>query len=51
MQDLQIKGKDFYIPIRLALIGEEHGPNFPTIIGILGKEETLARFDLLLSAS
>ncbi len=51
MSDLQIKGKDFYIPIRLALIGVEHGPDFPTIIGILGKEETLARLDLLRSTS
>ncbi|MBC8385799.1 MAG: glutamate--tRNA ligase, partial [Candidatus Cloacimonetes bacterium] len=47
MQDLQIKGKDFYIPIRLALIGEEHGPDFPTIIGILGKEETENRLTRL----
>jgi len=43
MLDLQIKGKDFYIPIRLALIGEEHGPDFPSIIVILGKEETVNR--------
>ena len=43
MQNLQIKGKDFYIPIRLALIGSEHGPDFPTIIGILGKKETVNR--------
>ena len=44
MEKLGIKGKSFFIPIRLALIGAEHGPDFPTIIDILGRDETIKRF-------
>ncbi len=43
IKELGIKGKDYYMPLRLALIGQPHGPDLPTIIAILGKEETLAR--------
>ncbi len=44
MENLKIKGKSFFIPIRLALIGAEHGPDFPAIIDILGRDETIKRF-------
>lgn len=43
MKELGIKGKDYYMPLRLALIGQPHGPDLPTIIAILGKAETLER--------
>ncbi|MCB5270252.1 MAG: glutamate--tRNA ligase [Candidatus Cloacimonetes bacterium] len=43
IKELGIKGKDYYMPLRLALIGAPHGPDLPTIIAILGKEESLAR--------
>ena len=43
IKELGIKGKNYYMPLRLALIGEPHGPGLPTIIAILGKSETLAR--------
>jgi len=49
MEKLGIKGKSFFIPIRLALIGAEHGPDFPTIIDILGKDETIKRFSNVLN--
>ena len=41
--ELGIKGKNLYHPIRLALIGTTHGPEIPTIIAILGKEESVKR--------
>lgn len=43
IQELGIKGKNYYMPLRLALIGKQHGPDMPTTIGILGKEESLVR--------
>lgn len=43
IKELGIKGKYYYMPLRLALIGQAHGPDLPTIIGILGKDETLIR--------
>jgi glutamyl-tRNA synthetase len=42
--ELGIKGKNYYMPLRLALIGQAHGPDMPTIIGILGIEEAVSRF-------
>ena len=41
--DLNICGKNLFIPLRLALIGKEHGPDLFTIINILGKDESLNR--------
>ena len=51
MEKLGIKGKSFFIPIRLALIGAEHGPDFPAIIDILGRDETVKRFSKVLDLS
>ncbi len=42
-EELGIKGKDFYFPLRLALFGSSHGPDISTIIGILGKNTTVSR--------
>ncbi|MCK4655229.1 MAG: glutamate--tRNA ligase [Candidatus Cloacimonetes bacterium] len=44
-EELGIKGKDLYFPLRLALFGSVHGPEFPAIINILGKDETLKRLN------
>jgi glutamyl/glutaminyl-tRNA synthetase len=38
IEELGIKGKNFYMPLRLALIGQAHGPDLPTIFAILGKD-------------
>lgn len=38
-----IKGKELFQPIRLALTGEEHGPELGIIAYVLGKEEVLRR--------
>lgn len=43
ISELQVKAKDFYTPLRLALIGQAHGPDLPTILAILGREESLRR--------
>ncbi len=47
--ELGIKGKDLYFPLRLALFGSVHGPELPTIMDILGKEKTLERFEKLIN--
>ena len=41
--ELNVKGKDLYMPIRLKLTGIEHGLEMYNIITILGKEKTLKR--------
>lgn len=43
MSELGLKGKAFFTPLRLALINQTHGPDFPSTFSILGEEETLAR--------
>jgi len=37
--ELGIKGKNLYPPLRLALYGSAHGPELPTIMDILEKEK------------
>jgi len=41
--DTGIKGKQLYTPLRLALIGQAHGPDLPNTVSILGEEETCRR--------
>ena len=43
-QELEIKGKNLYPPLRLALYGSEHGPELPTIMDILEKDKVINRF-------
>ena len=38
-----VKGKNLYMPIRMALTGHEHGVELFNIINILGKEEAIRR--------
>ncbi|NMC55849.1 MAG: glutamate--tRNA ligase [Eubacteriaceae bacterium] len=40
-----IKGKDLYMPIRLAVTGEEHGADLAKIMAAIGSEELLRRID------
>ena len=42
---LDIKGKDLFFPIRLAIWGDIHGPDIGLIIKILGKKKTLIRLN------
>jgi glutamyl/glutaminyl-tRNA synthetase len=46
IEELGIKGKNFYMPLRLALIGQPHGPDLPTIFAILGQAEISARLSI-----
>lgn len=43
------KGKNFFMPLRLALTGESHGPELPKILSLMGSDKTLERFDLALT--
>jgi len=38
-----VKGKNLFMPVRLALTGEEHGPELGMIAYVLGREEVLHR--------
>jgi nondiscriminating glutamyl-tRNA synthetase len=38
-----VKGKNLFMPVRLALTAEEHGPELGLIAYVLGKEEVLKR--------
>ncbi len=37
------KGKDLFLPLRLALTGMEHGPEMKTLLPLLGRTKTLER--------
>ena len=42
-QKTGLKGKNLYMPIRIMLTGEEHGPEFSNVLKLLGKEKILKR--------
>ncbi|HMT11431.1 MAG TPA: hypothetical protein PKA39_07390 [Ignavibacteria bacterium] len=44
-----VKGKNLFMPIRLALTGEEHGPELGMIAYVLGREEVVKRLKEALS--
>ena len=46
--DLEIKGKNYYFPLRLSMFGSVHGPEIPMLIDILGKEEAMKRIKKVL---
>lgn len=37
------KGKALFMPLRLALTGQDHGPELPVLLPLLGREKVLAR--------
>lgn len=43
-----LKAKAFYTPLRLALIGQAHGPDMPSTFAILGDSEALERIQAAL---
>lgn len=49
MKGAKLKGKDFYMTLRLVLTGKHEGPELIDILEILGKEEVLARIEQFLS--
>jgi nondiscriminating glutamyl-tRNA synthetase len=40
-KSLGIKGKKFFQPLRIAITGQTHGPEFPLTIQILGKDKVV----------
>lgn len=42
-KETEIKGKDLWMPVRVALTGEMHGPELPAVIEILGRDHCLSR--------
>ncbi|WP_416829412.1 glutamate--tRNA ligase [Ectobacillus polymachus] len=42
------KGKKLFMPIRVAATGEEHGPELPNAIKLLGKEKVINRINKLI---
>ena len=42
-----IKGKNLFMPTRILLSGQNHGPDLTSIILILGKENILERLDIM----
>lgn len=47
-KELKLGGKYVYMPIRVALTGQMHGPDLFLIIAILGKELAFRRIDSIL---
>lgn len=43
------RGKKLFMPIRVAVTGQTHGPELPLAIELLGKEVVLARLDKVLN--
>ena len=43
-----IKGKNLWMPIRVAVSGVVHGPELPETVEILGKEKALAHLDQVM---
>ena len=43
---LDILGKNLFLPLRIALIGQAHGPDLFTIIDILGINQTIKRIQV-----
>ena len=46
--DLGIKGKDLFFPMRLAIYGECKGPDIPSIYNILLRDEIIARLNSVI---
>lgn len=44
-KELNIKGKNLFMPIRIALTGQMHGPEMVEIIPILGRERIMKRLE------
>ena len=44
------KGKRLFMPIRVAVTGETHGPELPAAISLLGKDIVLSRLEALLAS-
>lgn len=48
-KDTGVKGKELYMPIRIAVTGRLHGPELAAAIPLLGKEQCLERAEKVLA--
>ena len=44
-----IKGKNLFMPIRIAVSGEMHGPELPDTIYLLGREKSIQHIEKMLA--
>jgi len=44
-KELKLKGKDVFMPLRIAVTGQMHGPDLDVILALLGKENITARLE------
>ena len=44
------KGKALFLPLRLALTGEEHGPDLATLLPLIGREKAALRLRISAGA-
>ena len=47
-KEMTAKGKGLFMPVRIGISGELHGPDLANTVTILGKEKTLGRIDKIL---
>ena len=45
MKETSLKGKFVFMPLRVALTGQMHGPDLNNIVTLLGKEKCLHHLD------
>lgn len=43
-----VKGKNLYMPIRVATTGQQHGPELPLAIELLGKNKAISHIEQAL---
>lgn len=51
IKELKLGGKYVYMPLRVALTGQMHGPELVSVIPLLGKERTLSRMKRTMAAA
>ena len=42
------KGKKLFMPIRVAVTGQTHGPELPVALQLLGKEKVVSRLEKVI---
>lgn len=49
-KDTGVKGKNLFMPIRIAVSGQMHGPELPDTIYLLGQDKALSHIDQVLAS-
>lgn len=50
-KELQVGGKKVFMPIRVALTGQTHGPDLARLIEVLGRDRVIRRVDAAMNAA